>query len=53
MASEDWKSIIITFVLSAVILTYFVGSPTENKAFEISKNHIKYHSNWTNSIEEL
>jgi hypothetical protein len=53
MASEDWKSILVTFILSAIILTYFVGTTAENKAFEISKNHIKYHANWTSSIDEL
>jgi hypothetical protein len=53
MAKEDWKSIMITFILSAIILSYFVGSTTENKSFEISKNHIKYHANWTNSIDDL
>lgn len=53
MAKEDWKSILVTFIMSALILCYFVGTTTENTAFEISKNHIKYHANWTNSRDEL
>jgi len=53
MAQEDWKSVIIVLVMSFLVLHFFVNVKVENKAFEIGKEHVKYHANWTNSFDDL
>jgi hypothetical protein len=53
MAAEDWKTVFITLVISFVILKYFVSVPKDNRAFLISKDYVKYHANWTKSLNHL
>lgn len=53
MAQEDWKTAITFFVITLLILKYFVNTEEEHETFKICSTGIKYHSNWTNSDAEL
>ena len=53
MAKEDYKSSIIVLVLILLALKFIVLNHNEHQIFEIGDTHIKFHSNWTRSLDDL
>lgn len=53
MPSQGYNSITITIIISALILSHFAAFTLDGKVFEVTETHIKYHANWTATVEEL
>lgn len=49
----DWKSSIIVLFLVFTSLIFILNEDKENFAFEISSQTLKFHSNWTSSLNKL
>ena len=47
------RSATTIFIMTVLVLVYFVMAAKENKAFEVGPDFIKYHANWTKKNDPL